>query len=90
MTDLREKVARAIHARRQTASGGGNYDGMVQIAKQCLLDEADAAIRVCWEEINKLIVPGELPGNGCDKSAERNGLVLAANALSPAIREDGK
>lgn len=78
MTDLREKVARAI-AQYDRDNRDAAYANM-----------ADAAIRVCWEEINKMIVPGELPGNGCDKSAERNGLILAANALSPAIREDGK
>lgn len=35
----------------------------------------------CWETISALIKPGELSGNGCDKTAERNGLILAANTL---------
>ena len=35
----------------------------------------------CWNEINGMIVHGELPGNGTDKQAERNGLVLASNAI---------
>lgn len=35
----------------------------------------------CWETINALIKPGELQGNGCDQTAQRNGLILAANAI---------
>lgn len=36
----------------------------------------------CMEEINALIKRGPLDGNGCDKTAERNGLVLAFNEIS--------
>lgn len=32
-------------------------------------------------KIDSLIKPGELQGNGCDETAQRNGLILAANAL---------
>ncbi len=39
--------------------------------------------RECWERINALIVPGELPGNGTDRAAQRNGVVLAANEIYP-------
>lgn len=35
----------------------------------------------CWETVNALIKPGQLQGNGWDKTAERNGIILAANAL---------
>lgn len=33
------------------------------------------------EEINKLIETGDLGGNGCDRNAERNGLILASNIV---------
>jgi len=41
-----------------------------------------------WEEINALIKQGDLPGNGCDESAVRNGLILAANLLMRRIHEE--
>jgi hypothetical protein len=37
--------------------------------------------RKCWEEVSALIQSGPLPGNGCDETAQRNGLILAANHL---------
>lgn len=46
--------------------------------------------RKCWERVNKWIIPGPLPGNGTDRSAQRNGLVLAANLiLDEEIRSEG-
>ena len=53
----------------------GDFDGLdrERLAK--------AAIAECWKEVNAMIVHGPLPGNGTDKTAQRNGLVLAANAL---------
>jgi hypothetical protein len=41
----------------------------------------EAVIRECWDAINKYIKPGTLPGNGCDESAQRNGMILASNVL---------
>ncbi len=41
--------------------------------------------RKCWDLLQSMIVSGELPGNGCDKMAERNGIILAANALFAVI-----
>lgn len=35
----------------------------------------------CWEEINALIKHGDIGGNGWDQTAQRNGLILAANTL---------
>lgn len=37
--------------------------------------------RKCWDQINAHIKHGELPGNGMDQTAERNGLVLACNIV---------
>ena len=54
--------------------------------KNRMLRQSEEAIRLderqrCWNEINEQIVHGPLPGTGCDKSAERNGLILATNIL---------
>lgn len=38
--------------------------------------------RRCWEEINAMIEKGPLGGNGWDPTAQRNGLILAANQMS--------
>lgn len=40
----------------------------------------------CWAEINRWIVPGPLPGNGWDRTAQRNGMILAANQLAAMIK----
>lgn len=40
-----------------------------------------ATVEAIWRKIDEMIHKGPLPGNGCDRSAERNGLVLAANAI---------
>jgi len=37
--------------------------------------------RKIWNEINKNIKSGTLAGNGCDDSAQRNGLIMAANII---------
>jgi len=34
-----------------------------------------------WDELNKHIKTGHLKGNGLDKMAERNGLILATNII---------
>lgn len=35
-----------------------------------------------YREINKRVVSGRLSGNGFDKTAERNGLILALNTIT--------
>lgn len=40
----------------------------------------------CWDEINEAIKTGPLPGNGWDRTAERNGLVLASNIIMAGIK----
>ena len=42
----------------------------------------------CWNEINAAIKQGTLQGNGCDDSAQRNGLVLASNIIMREILKD--
>ena len=39
----------------------------------------------CFEAVNAMIKTGDLGGNGLDKNAERNGLILAANAIAALI-----
>lgn len=43
---------------------------------------AERTKQECWDEINKWIKPGELQGNGCDDTAQRNGMILASNLIS--------
>jgi hypothetical protein len=38
-----------------------------------------------WEAVNAIIPQGELQGNGCDRQAQRNGTILAANVLQERI-----
>lgn len=35
----------------------------------------------CWDAINKWIKRGDIPGNGCDETAQRNGMILASNLI---------
>lgn len=35
----------------------------------------------CWEEVAAAIAPGDLPGDGTDRTAERNGLIKATNII---------
>lgn len=72
-----ERVARAMQARDDSLSTASSDYRWAQLAR--------AAIDECWREINSLIVPGPLPGNGTDRVAQRNGLILAANVLADAL-----
>ena len=45
-------------------------------------------VRACLDAVNVCITKGPLPGNGCDQTAERNGLILAFNCLSKLLPED--
>jgi hypothetical protein len=53
----------------------------VMLAQEILDWRAKRPACDCWDRVNALIKHGPLPGNGCDLAAERNGLVLAANAI---------
>ena len=37
--------------------------------------------REIWKELNSMVKPGHLNGNGCDGTAQRNGIILAANIV---------
>lgn len=39
------------------------------------------ALKEAWDCVNGMIQFGHIGGNGCDPSAQRNGLVLATNAI---------
>jgi uncharacterized SAM-dependent methyltransferase len=41
-----------------------------------------SGLNLALEAIGKLIKPGDLAGNGTDKTAERNGLILAYNEIA--------
>ncbi len=42
-----------------------------------------------WKAVNKGIISGNLPGNGIDKTAQRNGMILASNAISDLMVVNG-
>jgi len=48
-----------------------------------------AALEEVWRSIDARIAQGALSGNGADKTAERNGLVLAANIVRELIDATG-
>ena len=60
----------------------GSYRDML---RACFKAGAARERQACWDEVNKLIVPGELQGNGCDDAAQRNGLILASNLIMGRI-----
>ena len=61
-------------------------ESLVPLYDQSALDAALAAERqAAWEAINQWIKPGDLGGNGYDKNAQRNGMILAANVLMERI-----
>jgi len=48
------------------------------------------ALREALYTINAMIVRGPLPGNGTDKTAQRNGLILASNAINALLSGERK
>ena len=50
------------------------HDGVADTPRNRVLLE-------CWDRINSQIKPGQLLGNGSDETAQRNGLILAANMI---------
>lgn len=58
----------------------------MKTSKQSAIEVVEAireeAFKAIYAEIQKHIVHGALVGNGLDKTAERNGLVIASNLVS--------
>lgn len=86
MSDLVERVARAIGGCHMLGPSYVATDGSrhAEIPWEGWVDHAHAAIRECWQQIDGMIVRGPQSGNGCDRLAQNNGLILAANALMSA------
>lgn len=59
----------------------GRYGPYVETLERFAALVAAAEREACMQRIDGLIKPGSLPGNGLDQTAQRNGLVLAYNAL---------
>lgn len=47
-------------------------------------------VHTCWTAINNHIKPGPLQGNGCDETAQRNGLILASNIINDLMKQSEK
>ena len=59
------------------------HDGATVGAIVCFVESIRRHERnICKAEIDKWIKPGNLQGNGCDDTAQRNGLILASNLLN--------
>lgn len=54
---------------------------ILEALSRSLEDGRRAGLKEVEVKLDSMIVRGDLPGNGCDKSAERNGLILAYNAV---------
>jgi|GEM_PF-5072623 len=78
MTGLVERVMHAI----ADASPRPPFGGLAT------REMARAAIDAVHQEVSGLIQTGDLGGNGCDKNAERNGIVLVANVLFSAMHTE--
>lgn len=52
------------------------------------MTDRNNVLREVWRKINSMIIPGPLDGNGCDRLAQRNGVILAANAILALMQED--
>lgn len=57
----------------------------------------EEVLREVWDGINAMIKYGDLGGNGCDETAQNNGVILAANfvfgkiaAIDAELGEGGK
>jgi hypothetical protein len=68
------------------------YDGIHSCHLECqrpacvaMREAVQAERKAAWEAVNALIVPGDIGGNGTDPTAQRNGIVLAANVLMSRI-----
>lgn len=62
----------------------------IRVQRQLLEQRHSSAadpLQEAWDRINALIVRGNLPGDGTDESAQRNGLVIATNVIDAMLRE---
>ena len=63
-----------------------NANDVHKIVSEAMRRHAQEAVmkerKEAWEAVQKWITPGDLQGNGCDQTAQRNGMILAANILA--------
>jgi len=62
---------------------------VIQFARDCIAASpaTPSILEAAYAEIQKLVKEGSLPGNGFDKTAERNGLILASNVIASMISD---
>lgn len=72
------EIAENIRPHGFEASAGllDRYVGIIEASSQ------PPGACTCLSVINTLIKPGDLQGNGCDETAQRNGVILAFNAVA--------
>lgn len=51
-------------------------------------DKKEISAEDCLNEVSKLINNGPLEGNGFDETAQRNGIILAYNAICKLLKGD--
>lgn len=61
--------------------GHGKTEKTWSFSQEQLAKFAALIAEECYSEIEKLIKPGDLGGNGCDGNAQRNGYILAAQVI---------
>jgi hypothetical protein len=81
-----EKADRAFNAKRYSQPAHKRERWFNDAKQKHSAALATAAMKVCWQIVNGMVARGELPGNGCDQMAQRNGIVLAANRLASAFK----
>ncbi len=79
--DKHEKMALEM-VRRWTGKPINVVQDVVNALSRIEQETEARVLEKVWNEIDAAIKPGILPGNGMDKTAERNGLILATNIVS--------
>jgi hypothetical protein len=79
-----ERAAKNAKAQGKSDAAALWEDGLAQIKH--LAAQRDAALLNAKQRIDACIKDGPLQGDGWDKTAERNGLILASNILTQMMR----
>lgn len=78
---MSERIIGALRRIRRCESEAAAQEVLEGLIAEVVAKERKA----CWDEINGAIKIGQLPGDGFDETAQRNGLVLASNIIMARI-----